>query len=107
MDSPDRALAVVTGFNKEPRRRLTTRTAWLWKEPSEKAIDEPEGPKRYVITAVPALVVASIGFVVHDFLAGGTLLAIYEVPPHDATIWSFVIAASSTPIAVKSWSTLL
>jgi H+/Cl- antiporter ClcA len=52
----------------------------------------PAGPRRYVATAVPALVAASVGFVVYDFLAGGSLLDIYKVPPYDANGWSFVIA---------------
>lgn len=52
----------------------------------------PKGPRRYVITAVPGLVAASVGFVVYDFLAGGTLMNIYEVPPYDATAWSFIFA---------------
>ncbi|MGI9611229.1 MAG: chloride channel protein [Acidimicrobiia bacterium] len=52
----------------------------------------PAGPRRYVITAVPALVSASIGLVVYSFVAGGSLLGIYEVPPYDATIRAFVVA---------------
>ena len=52
----------------------------------------PAGPRRYVATAVPALVAASVGFVVYDFLAGGSLLDIYKVPPYDANGWSFVVA---------------
>ncbi|MGI9642201.1 MAG: chloride channel protein [Acidimicrobiia bacterium] len=52
----------------------------------------PAGPRRYVITAVPGLVAASVGFVVYGLLAGGSLMGIYEVPPYEATAWSFAIA---------------
>jgi H+/Cl- antiporter ClcA len=52
----------------------------------------PSGTRRYVMTALPGLTAATMGFSVFYLLSGGTLLDIYQVPPYDFSLANFLIA---------------
>ena len=53
---------------------------------------KPSGARKYVMTWVPVIVAAVLGFAVFLILSGSSLMGIYDVPPYEVTVWSFLLA---------------
>lgn len=53
---------------------------------------KPSGPRNYVMTWIPVIIAATVGFAVFITISGGTLLGLYDLPEFEVNAGSFLLA---------------
>jgi len=53
---------------------------------------KPSGPRHYVMTWIPVIIAATVGFAVFITISGGTLLGLYDLPEYEVDVASFLLA---------------